>query len=484
MEGLVKRYRSILIVGIVLVTVSFFVGILRLYNQAYIGTSIIEEILRAYTEIVPLFGLGILKLGIGFAIVTIVINLRATGKSARASLAKIDKKPPEMNLPIFTRIFPKLLVLGILVEMVAVFISIGWMAAGSNIIDSKLLHTFEVLAEPIEGLGVSLLIGGIALGLATIVLLLSKQATAIPRKLSEIATGQEFKITNKNYSFPKWNLIITYLGMTITATGLLPLAFIRLNVEIWHPLWENWMFIGIGTMLFSISFWLLTIIKWLRTQRENLGKTVAESARIEVPRIEPPSYITKIASILTVLGLLWMISFFGLACLGANGMIGSLNPIVRPGKAIGLSLIFLGIGLDLLMIVVNLKLTAFMLPGAFSKIVSVIKGEKVEGPPRMSVANPMLLAPKKLYLGIIIASIVVTLGTFPLAWVRVVVGPSDSLFLIIERIIGTTVALGVGLIFFFIGMFFNTIVTFVKGRRTMISEGVETCVYYASEKKS
>ena len=88
--------------------------------------------------------------------------------------------------------------------------------------------------------------------------------------------------------------------MTITATGLLPIAFIRLNVDIWHPLWENWMFIGIGIMLFSISFWLLTIIKLLRTQRENLGKTVAESAGIEVPRIEPSLSITKIAPIITL----------------------------------------------------------------------------------------------------------------------------------------------------------------------------------------
>ena len=58
------------------------------------------------------------------------------------------------------------------------------------------------------------------------------------------------------------------------------------------------------------------------------------------------------------------------------------------------------------------------------------------------------------------------------------------MFLIVERMIGTTVALGVGMIFFFIGLAFGTIVAFVSGRRTMISEGVETCVYYAAEKQS
>jgi len=39
------------------------------------------------------------------------------------------------------------------------------------------------------------------------------------------------------------------------------------------------------------------------------------------------------------------------------------------------------------------------------------------------------------------------------------------------------------MIFFFIGLFFGTIGTFVSGRKTMISEGVETCVYYVAEKQ-
>jgi hypothetical protein len=114
--------------------------------------------------------------------------------------------------------------------------------------------------------------------------------------------------------------------------------------------------------------------------------------------------------------------------------------------------------------------------------VSAIKGEKVEGAPGMPVANPMGLAPKKLYLGIAVGTIIAWLGTFPLAWIRALVGPADPLFFIVERMIGTTVALGVGTIFFFIGMFFTAIVTFVSGRRILISEGVESCVYYAQEK--
>ena len=164
-------------IGMLIVVISFFVGILRLFNQvtlesimdtasaAYLSASTIEVVLHAYAEIVPLYGLGILKLGIGFAIVTIVVNLRTTGENARASLTKINLQPPEMKPPLFARIFAKILVLGILIETIAVFITMGWMAAEAAIIDPSLAHIFEIFAEPIEGLGVSLLIVVLHLGL-------------------------------------------------------------------------------------------------------------------------------------------------------------------------------------------------------------------------------------------------------------------------------------------------------------------------------
>ncbi|MGY5873694.1 MAG: hypothetical protein RTV72_15710 [Candidatus Thorarchaeota archaeon] len=491
MDGLVKRYRTILMIGMLIVIVSFFVGVLRLFNQvtlesivdtastAYLSASALEAILHAYAEIVPLYGLGILKLGIGFAIITIVVNLRTTGENARASLTKINLQPPEVKPPFFARIFAKILVLGILVETFAVFITMGWMASEVALIDPSLAHILEIFAEPIEGLGVSLLIGGIALGLATIVLNLSTQAISLPGRLVQMATGKEAKVENPRQFFPKWNLMLTYVGMIITATGLIPLAFIRLVIDIPTPTWENWMFIGIGIMLFSISYWLLIIIKWLRAQRINLGQAVAESTGIEVPAVEAPLTITKLVPVLAIIGLLWMIVFAGLGLLFSAGMVGSFGPLVRPGKAIGMATIFMGIGLALLTIVVNLRLTSFMLPGSFSKIVSAIKGETVEGSPGFAVEDPLSLAPKKLFGGMMLGAVIAAMGTFPLAWIRVAI---PDLFLIAERMIGTTVSLGIGMIFFFIGLFFGTIGTFVSGRRTMISEGVETCVYYVAEK--
>ena len=68
MDGLVKRYRAILMIGMLLVVVSFFVGIWRVLNQvtieelagmgdttsaAYLSVTAIESVLHAYAEIIP-----------------------------------------------------------------------------------------------------------------------------------------------------------------------------------------------------------------------------------------------------------------------------------------------------------------------------------------------------------------------------------------------------------------------------------------------
>ena len=52
----------------------------------------------------------------------------------------------------------------------------------------------------------------------------------------------------------------------------------------------------------------------------------------------------------------------------------------------------------------------------------------------------------------------------------------------LEHSIGLWVALGIGTIFFFVGKFFSAIVGFVKGRRQLISKGVQSAVYYVMEK--
>jgi hypothetical protein len=199
MEKMIEKYDFFLLLGLALVLIGLIVGVYRTANQAILSQLIFagdtssesyraalttEAMTLRFLEIIPLFGLGFLKLGIGFAIATIVLNLRATGQSARADFKKAGMKLPEFTPPFYGRNFVRFLVIGILLETVAVIIMLGWMFTGLRLIELQfagqtnttaylqtviLDKTFGELAEPLEGLGVALLIGGIAFGLATII---------------------------------------------------------------------------------------------------------------------------------------------------------------------------------------------------------------------------------------------------------------------------------------------------------------------------
>lgn len=575
MEKMIEKYNFVLLLGLALVLIGLIVGVYRTANQAILSQLIfagdttsasyraaltIEAMTLRFLEIIPLYGLGFLKLGIGFAIATIVMNLRATGQSTRADLKKTGMKLPEFTPPFYGRNFVRFLVIGILVETVSVVIMLGWMITGLQLIALQfagqtnsaaylqaaiLDKTFGELAEPLEGLGVALLIGGIAFGLATIITNLRMQATVMPKKLTALAEGKDIEMKMPGLLVPKTLVWTTVLGAIIITSGLIPLSILRvINAVTLENLkfagdtsstayqsalvtetiiglaWETWIFVGIALMLCSIAFWLLTIIKWLRVQRTNLGETVTNVTGHKVEPIEPQLGLAKLVPFFAIAGLLWMIAFFGLniwrvvvaldvlsAQFAGNPvpeqsfiLRTTLGQLVRPGKANGLGLIFIGIGLALLTIVINLRLTAFMLPGSFSRIASGIKGEKTD-PLMVMKMDPMSLAPRKLFFGILLGAIIIAIGTV-LALVRmanteialkqVLAGIPDvatyqtalQTQLMLEHFIGPWAATGTGTIFFFIGKFFGSIVTFVKGRRQLISEGVQTCTYYAMEKKT
>lgn len=576
LESLIKHYKSILILGFVIFLLSFLVGVARTANQAtlsqlefagdmassaYVSALTIENVLLRYLEIVPLFGLGVLKLGIGFAIATIVVNLHATGEAAMRSLRKAGQKDLETPQPVFARIFPKMLVSGILVEAGAVVVMIAWIFTGLRLIALRvagetaseafrqvtlLNSTFEAFAEPIEGLGVALLIGGIAFGLAAIIGNLGMQATEIPRRLVVLSGKGVSELTQKGIAVPRKLVGTAILGMLITASAF-PIAVFRVfnefrldtlsadesslifrNALVTERIiaftWETWMFVGIALMLFSIGFLLLSIVSRLRAQRANLGQAVTQISGSKVKSIETPLSITRVVPLFLVSGLLWMIVFFGVFTIirdiaGINVILeqfagrtdsvlfqqstisqATFGELVRPGKVIGLGLIFTGIGLSLLTIVINLRLTAMTLPGAFARIVNGIKGEAATDNSDTTSINPMSLASKKLFYGILLGFAIILVGTFPLALLRIentqvfltelLAGRTESVAfqaskqtqLMLEHFIGPFVGLGNAIIFFFIGRFFGVIVGFVQARRQIISEGVESAVSYATQK--
>ena len=376
-----------------------------LTSSAYISALTVENVLLRYLEIVPLFGLGVLKLGIGFAIATIVVSLRATGENAVRSLRKAGQKDLDIAQPFLSRFFPKMLLLGILAEALAVIVMVGWIFTGLRLVELRvagdtasdlfrqvalLNSTLEAFAEPIEGVGVALLIGGIAFGLVAITGNLGMQASEIPRRLVALSGKGVSGLSQQRIAVPRKLLGTAFLGMLITASALPIAAFRVLNEFRLDALsgeesslifrnalvteriiaftWETWMFVGIALMLFSIGFLLLSIVSRLRAQRSNLSEAANQISGSEIEPIEAPLAITKIVPLFLVSGLLWMIVFFGIFTVlrdisGVNVILeqfagrtdsilfqqstisqATYGELVRPGKVIGLGLIFTGIG--------------------------------------------------------------------------------------------------------------------------------------------
>lgn len=503
MENIFKRYKEILFFGFSLVLISLGLGIWRTINEATIQGTVVEIVLKRFLEIIPLLGLGFLKLGIGFAIVTIVKSIKSTGENATGSFKKAGLKLEDYKAPFFAKSFPIMLIAGILSELVAAVIMIFWIIAGVNG-NEFANHIYEIITVPIEGLGVALLIGGIAFGLTTIVLNLGIQVNELPKRLKALVKGEkDLEGLQPRSLIPRWTKIVTITGMIVTASALIPVAIIRAvhyavnysptyetPVGLNALLWDTWIFLGIAILLFAISYWLLRIIKWLRRQRTQLGKTVEEIAEMEVPTIENPLKITTAVHSFATAGLMWMfIFFFVIAIYQAfqETLLGvvPLKMLIKPGRAISLALLFIGIGLALLTIVVNLNLTAFMLPSSFSNIVNAIKKDDTRVELLQASDKPLKLSPMKLFIGILIGAVIVLIGTLPFAILRISYqfqGLTQSQ-LTVEHLIGPIVSTGVGLIFLMIGLFFSTIVGFVKARKAIISEGVESCVYYSIEKK-
>ncbi|MHA1953908.1 MAG: hypothetical protein ACW96U_08180 [Candidatus Heimdallarchaeaceae archaeon] len=496
MDKIYSKYKEILYFGFSLVIISLGLGIWRFFNQMYITSdNLVEIALRRFLEIIPLLGLGFLKLGIGFAIVTIVRNISATGENATKSFNKAGLELKKPKMPFFSKAFPWFLISGIISELVAAIVMIFWINAGIKG-DAFADHIYEIITVPIEALGVALLIGGIAFGLATIVMNLGIQVNELPRRLKILVKGEKNpEILDRSKLVPKWTIILTLTGMIVTASSFIPIAIVRAihySVTGLTPaslnglFWDTWIFVGIAILLFSISYWLLRIIKWLRNQRSHIGETVGELAEIETRPLEQPLKITTAVHSFATAGLTWMFIFFFVITIYNAFNPSPLQMLIKPGRAISLALLFIGIGLALLTIVVNLKLTAFMLPGSFTNIVNVIKGDKKREEPPIAPEKPIKLSPLKLFFGLIFGVFLVILGTLPLAVLRIsykLQGMENQQW-ITEHLIGPVVTTGIATIFLMIGLFFSTIVGFVKARKSIISEGVESCVYYTLEKNS
>ena len=496
--------------------------------------------------------------GIGFAIATIIQNLRATGRSildayAPAGLPEADAL--RTTEPWFGQVFTRFLFAGILLMGFFFLLMLWW---DGNLVllkdaefdgrTSGFAYNSYLMIERVLGaligagkfLSLGLLIFGILTGLVTIIWHLSFQARLLPALTRRALVGGDAN----NGAEPPGAFIPCALiklgiaGFSIIALAML-LAFIQAGFIGWDlgrqfegSISETAMraegtfgrsitpliFMGMGTLFFTIAFLLLNIIRWLREQRQSFGDLVAEVSDgvIARPTVEESLWPARLVTPLAILGIFVVGYFFftmtGVRDFNFNTMLtlqfdgetgGSLfqntvrldrilGPIIGATRFVGITFLMLAIGLALVAIVVNLRATVLLLPTGFSKLIAVAQGQRPETDD-LSVHEPMSLAPWNLFRPLMAGAVVAISATLPIIILLAVSihqlleeqfsglgisgAGSDSFesWFLATNLLGASwqpwMLFGMGLILFSIGRFFTTIVGFVQARRMVITEG-------------
>lgn len=573
-EKILPKYNLFLAIGILIITSGLLLGAYRYNNEKTLsaerlsgntnsdtfGNALATEMILSRTIEQWLFvGLAFLKVGIGFAIAMIVINLRETGAKSREALKSIDEKVPVIKPPFIARIFPKLLIIGFIIIVLAFFpFTIWWDLNAVKIVDLQtsgltssqayqsaleLDKILDHLIKPGKMIGTGLLILGIAFGLATIVMNLVIQTEVMPNKMLRIidrAQGKKEEEDNVPVLKPPIKLLILpVLGFLMVLSGTFPLAIIRSQKEITalrgiegvqvllnarttanvlEHFIEPWIFLGLTLMLIGIGSLLLQIVWTLRNQRGRFSDLMGRMTDRELPQLDPPIWTVTAVKVLMVIGLI--IVLFTLYPLMATQIsnertaqkliftgagesvrhfnaarsVRLLEEFIKPFKFVGVSTVMLGIGLSLVTIVINLKLTGLLLPGVFSRFLAACRREKPEDFNPQDIPNPGSVAPWNLFIPLLIGVLLVYTATMPLTYWRV---QSTQAFLaeelagnrgsqlwqenvlnerLLEHVILPWKIFGIGLIFYAIGKFFAAIVGYVSARRLIVTDGIKAGV--------
>ena len=275
-----------------------------------------DKVIDHTLKVLIFVGLSFIKLGIGFAIATIVRNLRDTGRStldAYTSAGVAQAEASRFTEPWFGRYFTRFLFGGMLVVLFFFVVALWWDAnlvflkraefAGQT--EGVAYETYlmaERILDPIIGagkfLGEALLILGIATGLATIIINLSFQARALPsltrRALGEGGAGAQSEPLRPIVPHTLVNLAIAGASVMMVA---LPLALVRSGFIGWAQarqfdgsvstlavrvegilgrVIDPIINLGLGMLFFAIAFLLIAIIGWLQEQRRGFGEVVSD----------------------------------------------------------------------------------------------------------------------------------------------------------------------------------------------------------------
>lgn len=526
---------------------------------SYIQNRQLEDILRIITPTWNFVGLALLTFGIGMSIVVIIFNLKGAGTESLAAYRKAfpDSRLPELPIPRFSKAFPVLLFVGLTLQIANFLFALsgGFAAARATALEfaglgggeewvSALSWAYfaEVLRTPQRPGALSFIVLGIGLSLATIVYNLRAQARMLPRVMAALSSGTpaEFK-GSVVPRLPRLPFALLFVGFAIVLAASYPIGFLGAmargglvgatdpalqaslaqRLRIATALFPVTAVTGIVTMLAGIVYWLLLIIQALRDQRSMILRVGSSVAGTGAPPLEQLLWPERVAGylagggVLTLL-LLFVPAFFlifirlevlrlqgtgGEAFIDLLFMMNFLGVLIPDMRFIGMSLVMLGIGLTLGVIVINLKGMGMILPSTMTKVLQA-KGKTVapvvidpdEGDVWSRARSAMGRFPKKLFAPLLLGALILISTTFPL------VVPLHLNLQLQQRdasIAGDTEAvssigldmailaalrepwnfIGMGLIFFAIGKFFGTIIGFVQARKVIISD---TCGSLAS----
>jgi hypothetical protein len=403
----------------------------------------------------------------------------------------------------------------------------------SAVLIEKLIGSFVV---PVEMAGATFMLTAIPLGLATIVVNLRMQGKMLPMLLSEIlgrrTSNQRIiphasKTLNAGFEgvtrgiVPKAWVIFTMIGLILGIGGILvspirvqnittivnesfsqtvstTLANMKLYDGIMALTVEQALFIALGIVLLAVNIFLLQIINALRAQRKFFGDTVQSVTRSQITPLEKPLWMTRGALILTSIGFGLMILNFLFALVADGARIsgdaltdGTFSILVRYVKFASFGFLLTGVGLNLVNIMINLQLTARTLPNFFTKLMQFVQTGRQDSE-KIDLPEPMSLAPWKLFYVILAGTILTILVLVPFGLIEVqsfltwkslslagnTSSPAYSSALLLDNLLNISLLpiklFGMGLALFGIGRTFSVILGFVKARRQLISEGIDS----------
>jgi len=503
-------------------------------SSVYLAANQLELALSHVIEQLIFVGLAFLKLGIGFSIAVIALHLKETGQKSLDSFrrAGVLSGLPPMQEPWFTK-FPKFLLAGFSIVVFFFALSLLWayneyVPFGDQVTTRM---TLEAIIKPGKMIGTALLLLGIGSGLATIVANLRMQAHALPRLAVAAARGKKSNPAQlmPETPFPRALFAPLFLGLAVVVTAYVPVAWIlawnryanlssagwssvgaeSLEVVLEHWI-ESYVVMGVSILLFGIGFWLLAIIRLLRAQREQFMGALGDLSGTTPTPTASPSRAVRMIRALFSLGLAIVLGSLALTVIWIGAGLqavqtGSASSVladhqweafIKPFKFSGLGLIFLGIGVALSLIVINLNMLSMALPGVFARFGEAAQG-RTPKPLEVPNVNPMKLFPKKLFMGILAGFLLVITATFPLGWplrvetfatflganltTDVAAQSALSLERFLEHLILPYKLAGLAIIFYAIGRYFTTIIGFVRARKVIVTEGVAAIATFRTE---